>query len=117
MGGEIQSMTETEERRFAYGENKYKGEKCPAFTAEMIREPSEYGGGEPTPKGPVEIYDEKLREDSTGFEGVVCEETAKEAWMQALWTRAFEIDEGEVGGWATLEYEEGVEIAEELGWL
>ena len=99
---------------FAFGLNNYNGCDCPAVKAGCTyRDIS----GDEIAEGFVELYDEVIREELTENYGLVTEEQARQAWIEALWVR-MDIDyrnHGEIR--RDNDTEKHVEVAKRLGWL
>jgi len=96
-------MQQEKQNAFAYGFDHVDGQPCPAVAA----------GYEPytidKSTKVVEWYDDILAEKLSNEVGIVSEETAQEAWNEAL-TRLEELGESEP-------IRVGTKIANELGWL
>lgn len=95
------STTETTERQFAHGADKFEGCDCPAVAA----------GFDPQEDNVVVVasrYDIEI-EGPRASTGLVSEEEAKEAWLDAI-DYLEESDHGSVS-------HEAYKVVENLGWV
>jgi hypothetical protein len=91
--------------KFAFGLDEVDGCECPASRCGYSPKDADLS------KKIAQEYDTILTDETGNYEGIVDEETAKEAWLEAN----EEISDGQAG--VSAEAEVGAKIAEELGWL
>lgn len=105
-------------RQFAYGETMVDDVGCPAHAAGLVP-----GDGDAT--AVAEEYDERVYEllsPGAPREGLVDEDVAEEAWQQAVGAEArFLLDKFEAGDGLPTPYfhedfEQSLEVADEMGW-
>lgn len=100
-------MSEAQNRQFAFGSNKIDNCACPALTAGMHPENNvRYPGILEA----AEWYDEIISDyhGVTGFEGIVDENVAKDAWIEMI-EQALER--------GTFEAQAAIDVAVELSWI
>ena len=95
------------ERQFAFGVFSLSGCACPTYTV-----------GKTGVGIPLFEYDRILRRRHGKKKGVVDEQEAKEAWMKAIFTVVLQAYDDEHDSAHYLRRaRNGVEVAEELGWI